>query len=442
MSFKKDFFWGAATAAYQIEGAYNEDGKGLNIWDEFCTTKGKIERFENGNAACDHYHRYKEDVKLMAEMGLKAYRFSISWARILPEGSGRINPKGIEFYNILIDELLKYNITPFVTLYHWDLPYVLHQKGGWLNPESTKWFEEYTTVVAKNFGDRVKNFITFNEPSVFMMLGYGDGTHAPGLTMNTKDILQVGHNIHMAHGKAVRVLREYVKDCKVGITVATQPKIPLTKDDEEMAYNAYFYSGLGGFAWAQSYWLDPIVFGHYPEQLLKEAGDLFPAFSAGDMELINEKIDFIGLNIYEAQYCGKGDCNLKQGYPHTELGWGTYDEALKWGVLHNWKRYNLPIIITENGISTHDWVHLDGKVHDSNRIDFLHRYLKGLKESTEMGCQVDGYFHWSLMDNFEWAKGYNPRFGLIYINYQTMERTMKDSAFWYKEVIQSNGENL
>ena len=239
MSLSKDFIWGAATASYQIEGAWNVDGKGSNIWDEFTHQKGKIKDGSTGDVACDHYNRYKEDIKLMAEMGLKAYRFSISWARILPEGIGKVNQKGIDFYNRLIDELLKYNITPLITLYHWDLPYALYLKGGWLNPESSQWFYEYAKVVKENFGDRVKNFITFNEPSVFVGCGYQGGMHAPGLQLGTKDLLKIGHNILLSHGKAVKVLRE-IPDAKIGITLATQPKIPVSPADEQSAYDAYF----------------------------------------------------------------------------------------------------------------------------------------------------------------------------------------------------------
>lgn len=440
MSLNKDFLWGAATASYQVEGAWNEDGKGLNIWDSFTHQDGKIEDKSTGDIACDHYHRYKEDVKLMSEMGLKSYRFSISWARILPEGTGTVNQKGIDFYNNLINELIKNNIVPFVTLYHWDLPYTLHLKGGWLNPESSSWFEEYTSVVAKYFGDRVKNFITFNEPSVFMGCGYMLGDHAPGIKFGNREMLQIGHNIHVAHGKAVKVLRQNVKDVKVGITLATQPKIPVTPADEKDAYDNYFYSGLGGFFWSVQYWMDPIMFGEYAPNLVKEAGDLFPSVTKEEMALINQKIDFLGLNIYEAQY--QGNYTRPRGTAHTELHWDTYPDALKWGLKLNYKRYGLPIFITENGLSCHDWKSLDGKVHDPNRIDFLHRYLKGLKAAAEDGVNVAGYFQWSFIDNFEWAKGYNPRFGMIFCDYETLERIPKDSAYWYKSVIESNGENL
>ena len=440
MSFKKDFIWGAATASYQIEGAWNLDGKGPNIWDEFTHQPGKILDNSTGDTACDHYHLYKQDVKMMAELGLKAYRFSISWSRILPNGTGKINQKGIDFYNNLIDELLKYNITPFVTLYHWDLPYELYLQGGWLNPQSSEWFREYSRIIAENFGDRVNNFITFNEPSVFMGCGYLQGSHAPGVQLGNKDLLRIGHNILLSHGKSVQELRKVNPNAQIGITLATQPKIPLSPKDEQAAYDAYFYEGLDGFFWGTNYWLDPIVFGKYPQKLLEEAGDMFPAFTNDDMKLINQKIDFIGLNIYEGQY--QGDYKRTPGTAHTELSWDVYPDALKWGVKLNYKRYNLPIYITENGLSTHDWVSLDGKVHDPNRIDFLHRYLRGLKQAAEEGCEVGGYFQWSLMDNFEWAKGYNPRFGLVYVDYKTLERIPKDSAYWYKQTIESNGENL
>lgn len=440
MSFRNDFVWGAATASFQIEGAWNEDGKSPSIWDTFCEQPGKIEDKSDGTVACDHYHRYKEDVKLMSELGLKAYRFSIAWARIIPDGSGKINEKGLEFYSNLVDELLKYNITPYVTLYHWDLPYSLYLKGGWMNLESPLWFEEYTKAVAKKLGDRVKNYITFNEPSVFMGCGCFLGEHAPGLKLGTRDLLHMGHNIHLAHGRAVKVLRELVPDCNVGITLATMPAIPVSPKDEQTAYDQYFSCPREAFFWQDSYWADPIVFGKYPEELLKSCADIFPAFTDEDMKLISQPIDFLGQNIYQARYVG--EYKRAPGTPHTEIGWDTFDSALEWGVKHFYKRWKLPIYITENGLSCHDWISLDGKVHDPNRIDFLHRYLRGLKNAAESGCDVRGYFQWSLMDNFEWAKGYNPRFGMIFCDYTSQKRIPKDSAYWYKEVIETNGENL
>lgn len=440
MSFRKDFMWGAATASFQIEGAWNEDGKSPSIWDEFCHRGGKIEDNSTGDIACDHYHRYKEDVKLMAELGLKAYRFSIAWTRILPDGTGKINEKGLEFYSNLVDELLKYNITPYVTLYHWDLPYCLQLKGGWTNPESPLWFEEYTKVIVKCFGERVKNYITFNEPSVFMGCGCSQGAHAPGYQLSTRDLLHMGHNIHLAHGRAVKVIRELTPFAEVGITLASLPAIPVTEKDADAAYESHFSITREFFFWSDAYWADPIVLGHYPEKLLQETKDIFPSFTDEDMKLISQKIDFIGINIYQGHYTG--DYTRKPGTPHTEIGWDTFDSALEWGVKHFTKRYQIPIYITENGLSCHDWESLDGKVHDPNRIDFLHRYLRGLKTAAESGCDVRGYFQWSFMDNFEWAKGYNPRFGMVFCDYATQKRIPKDSAYWYKEVIEANGENL
>lgn len=440
MSFRKDFMWGAATASFQIEGAWNEDGKSPSIWDEFCHRGGKIEDNSTGDIACDHYHRYKEDVKLMAELGLKAYRFSIAWTRILPDGTGKINEKGLEFYSNLVDELLKYNITPYVTLYHWDLPYCLQLKGGWTNPESPLWFEEYTKVIVKCFGERVKNYITFNEPSVFMGCGCVQGVHAPGYQLSTRDLLHMGHNIHLAHGRAVKVIRELTPFAEVGITLASLPAIPVTEKDADAAYESHFSITREFFFWSDAYWADPIVLGHYPEKLLQETKDIFPSFTDEDMKLISQKIDFIGINIYQGHYTG--DYTRKPGTPHTEIGWDTFDSALEWGVKHFTKRYQIPIYITENGLSCHDWESLDGKVHDPNRIDFLHRYLRGLKTAAESGCDVRGYFQWSFMDNFEWAKGYNPRFGMVFCDYATQKRIPKDSAYWYKEVIEANGENL
>ena len=440
MGFRKDFLWGAATASFQIEGAWNEDGKSPSIWDVFCEEPGRIEDGSDGKIACDHYHRYKEDVKLMAELGLKAYRFSIAWPRVIPDGCGAVNEKGLEFYSNLVDELLKYNITPFVTLYHWDLPYVLQTKGGWLNPEISDWFEEYTRAVVAKFGDRVKNYITFNEPSVFLGCGHISASHAPGFKYGTRELLLAGHNVHVAHGKAVRAIRELAPDAKVGITLATMPRIPNGDMDAATAYDIYFSCHKPYFIWSDSYWADPIVFGKYPEDLVNECKDIFPKVTDEDMKLISQKIDFIGENIYQGRY-EDGYCRPR-GTPHTEIGWDTYDRALEWGVKHFTKRFGLPIYITENGISCHDWESLDGKVHDPNRIDFLHRYLRGLKAAAEDGCDVRGYFQWSFMDNFEWAKGYNPRFGMVFCDYNTLKRIPKDSAYWYKEVIETNGENL
>jgi len=449
MGFCKDFAWGSATAAYQIEGAWNEDGKVMSVWDAFCHDGNHIKNGNTGDIACDHYHRYKEDVKMMADFGLNSYRFSIAWSRILTfeatEDGGFVfneNPKGIAFYNSLIDELVAHNITPYVTLYHWDLPFPLCQRGGWLNKSCTDWFEFYARTVAKHFGDRIKHYITFNEPSVFVGLGYLEGIHAPGYKFDKRDIIHIGYHVHLAHGKAVRAIRELVKDAKIGITFATQPVLPESEraEDVEAARQEYFLCNRENVQWSESFWCDPIVKGAYPERLLKESPDFVGSIKKEDMEIIQSKIDFIGLNIYQGRLLKPELRPL--GVAHTDVGWDITPSALYWGTKFFYERYNLPLYITENGMACHDAVSLDGKVHDPNRIDYLHRYLLGLKKACDSGIDVRGYFQWSLMDNFEWAEGFNPRFGMIYCDYATQKRIPKDSAYWYKSVAESNGECL
>lgn len=447
MSFRKDFVWGAATASYQIEGAFDEDGKRRNIWDEFTHAEGKISDKSTGDIACDHYHRYKEDVKLMAELGIKAYRFSVSWSRILPDGTGKVNQKGIDFYNDLINELLKYGIEPYITLYHWDLPYALHLKGGWLNDDISDYFEQYTAIAAKSFGDRVKNFITFNEAQVFVGCGYLEGCHAPGYRLPDKELLHICHNVLKAHGKAVRALRENVDNVRIGFTSASSPLVPVSDSDIEAARSAYFSSGRGNFIFSNAFWHDAIVLGKYPENVVNAYGDDFPAYN-DDMELISSPIDFIGLNIYTGAYAKANKDGYAErldtvpGHPHTAIGWDIVPETLYWGTKFFYDRYGLPIFITENGMSAHDCISLDGKVHDPNRIDYLNRYLLELKRSAEDGTDIRGYFQWSLLDNFEWAKGYSERFGMIYTDYPTQKRVIKDSGYWYKNIIETNGEEL
>lgn len=448
MGFKKDFAWGAATASYQIEGGAFEDGRGASVWDEFSHTEGKVFQGHTGDVACDHYHRFREDVKLMSELGIKAYRFSLSWSRLIPDGTGAVNPKGVEFYSALIDELLKYGIEPYITLYHWDLPYALHCKGGWLNDDISDYFEEYTRLAAEKFGGRVKNFITFNEPQVFVGCGYLEGKHAPGYSLNTKELLHIGHNVLKAHGKAVRVLREKIPGVKIGFVCATGPNCPQTDKDIDAVREAYFYCGKKHFVFSQAYWVDPIVFGRYPQNILDECADIMPKVTDEDMKLIGQPIDFLGLNIYVGSIMtSDGNGNAEPvpqtvGFPRTAIHWEVIPPALYWGPRYNYERYKLPIFITENGMSAHDVISLDGKVHDPNRIDFLNRYLLELRRAADDGVDIGGYFQWSLMDNFEWSDGYNERFGIIYVDYPTGNRTPKDSAYWYKKIIESNGEAL
>ncbi len=449
MAFKKDFVWGAATAAYQIEGAWNEDGKGENVWDVFSHEPGNVEQGHTGDIACDHCHRYKEDVKLMKELGIKAYRFSISWSRLIPNGIGELNSKGVEFYKNLIDELLANGIEPYVTLFHWDYPYALHKKGGWLNDESVKWFADYAAKVSELFSDRVKNFITFNEPQCFIGAGYMTGEHAPGYKVMYKDIFQMCHNVLKAHGAAVIALRENAKQpIKVGYAPTGTTCYPASEsaEDIEAARKKMFECPPlnRGLMWNVSWWSDPVILGKYPEDGLRMYKDFLPEITDEDMRLINQPLDFYGNNIYNGQEI-RADENgnpqnvtRKVGHGKTAIQWPITPEALRWGPRFYYERYKLPFYITENGMSAHDVVSLDSKVHDPNRIDFLNRYLNELEKATDDSVDVRGYFQWSLMDNFEWAKGYTDRFGLVYVDYETQERTPKDSYYWYKNWIEEH----
>ena len=451
MAFNKDFIWGAATAAYQIEGAWNEDGKGENVWDVFSHEYEHVFEGHTGDIACDHYHRYKEDVQLMKELGINAYRFSISWSRIIPDGIGEINPKGVEFYSNLIDELIANGIEPYVTLFHWDYPYALHKKGGWLNDDSVGWFAQYAAKISQLFSDRVKNFITFNEPQCFIGAGYMTGEHAPGYKVMYKDILQMCHNVLKAHGAAVIALRENAKqEIKVGYAPTGTSCYPASDrlEDIEAARKKMFECAplCRGLMWNVSWWSDPVILGKYPEDGLKMYRDYLPEITEEDMRLINQPLDFYANNIYNGQEI-RADENgnpqrvgHKVGLAKTAIQWPITPEALRWGPRFYYERYKLPFYITENGMSAHDVVSLDGKVHDPNRIDFLNRYLLELEKATDDGVDVRGYFQWSLIDNFEWAKGYNDRFGLIYVDYETQKRTPKDSYYWYKNWIEEHSK--
>lgn len=448
--FSDDFLWGAATASYQIEGAWNEDGKGKSIWDEYCEKDGAIRNGDSGKIACDHYHRYKEDIAIMKKIGIKAYRFSVSWPRILPDGTGEVNQKGIDFYNDLIDELIKNGIEPVMTIYHWDLPLELHYKGGWLNPEIADWFSEFAKVIAENYTDRVKKIITINEPLCIISCGYG-GIHAPGLVLTGKERVKASHNLLMAHGKAVKTLRKYgSKDIKIGIAPCFGNSYPYDEnnpDDIKAARDGMFETRpQDTIQWISraSWWLDPVIKGTYPIKDERDK-DILPCGYEKDMELISQPLDFICFNLYEGvpfTVDEKGErtpVKFASGHPRTSINWKITPDAIKWTAKFLYERYKLPIYVSENGMACHDSVSLDGKVHDSNRIDYIHRYLLKLKEAIDEGADVKGYFVWSLMDNFEWAEGYNERFGIVYVNYQTQERIIKDSGYWYSKVIEQNG---
>ncbi len=451
MSFSKDFIWGAATSSYQIEGGVFEDGKGRSIWDDFVRQKGRIADGSTGDVACDHYHRFREDAALMAEMGIRHYRFSISWARILPEGTGRIEKRGLQFYSDLVDCLLEYGIRPYVTLYHWDLPTALHRRGAWLNDEMPEWFAEYTRAVAEALGDRVKDFFTINEPQCVIGCGYVGCQQAPGVRYDIADIVPMCHNLLKAHGRAVQVLREVIPDVRVGFTACGTVPVPATEDsaDIEAARQAYFrVSGdPEALAWSASWFSDPVCLGRYPEDGLRHFGQYLPAGWEQDMALIHQPLDFFGQNIYYGDRVRAGEKGPEvlphpQGYPRTAVQWAIVPEVLYWGPRFFHERYGLPILISENGMSCHDAVSLDGAVHDPNRIDFLHRYLVQLRRAAQDHVAVAGYFCWSLLDNFEWGLGYNERFGIVYVDFQTQQRIIKDSGRWYAGVIESNGEKL
>lgn len=454
MSFRKDFVWGAATASYQVEGAAYEDGKGLNIWDVFCKEDGHVYEHHTGDVACDQYHRYKEDVAIMKELGLKAYRFSVNWARILPEGTGKVNEKGLAYYDNLVNCLIKNGIEPYMTLYHWDLPYALHQKGGWLNPQSPEWFYEYAKLMAAHFSDRVSHFFTFNEPQCTVGLGYVTGEHAPGLKVGPYDYFSIWHNVLKAHGRGVQAIREAaVRPVEIGMAPCGALYYPATdsKEDIEAARKANFSlpeADIRAVSWDVAFCADPVFLGQYPEDIMKSFGQYFPKNAEKDLELISQPLDFYGQNMYNAVPVRADEngnpvrVDRYPGFPKTAIQWPVTPEVLYWAPKFLYERYQKPFYVTENGMSSHDWVSLDGKVHDASRVDFMHRYLREFKKAAADGVDLRGYFAWSLMDNFEWAYGYSERFGMVYVDYQTQKRTVKDSGLFYKNVIASNGEIL
>ena len=448
MQFSNDFLWGAASASYQIEGAYLEDGKGENIWDAYCQESGHVAHGENGNVACDHYHLFREDVKMMQKMGIKNYRFSISWTRILPDGTGVVNQKGIQFYSDLVDALLEAGITPMVTLFHWDYPYALHQKGGWLNPDSSDWFADYAKIVVDALSDRVTYWMTINEPQVFIGCGYAIGKFAPFQKLPARDLAQMSHNVLLAHGKTVKMIRECAKKApKIGFAFSTPCTTPTDNSPLaiEIARQKSFAFTRERFAFETAWWADPIFLGDYPQDAYSVLKSDMPNIKEGDMELISQPVDFYGVNIYYSQAQENPNAYVENDYmgcPRTQMGWPVTPEALYWGPKFLFERYGKPILISENGMASHDWVQLDGKVHDPGRIDYMKRYLRELHRAMQDGTEVMGYMYWSIMDNFEWADGYDKRFGLVYVDYRTQERTIKDSGYFYQTVIETNGETI
>lgn len=455
MTFPADFLWGAATSAYQIEGAADEDSKGSSIWDRFGHEPGKIYNDENGDVACDHYHRWQDDIALMGQIGLRAYRFSVSWPRILPEGTGAVNARGLDFYDRLVDGLLAAGIAPFLTLFHWDLPDALHCRGGWLNRNSADWFAEYAGVVADRLSDRVSHWLTFNEPTVFMTLGYVVGSHAPGVRTALPDVLQASHHVLLAHGQAVQAIRARVRrPVRIGLPADGGVFLPASDSAADVEAACQMTFGIiEPTTWATTWWRDPMVFGTYPENGLRVFRAVLPTIREGDMATIRQPLDFLAANLYSARSVRAVPTDpggysqlvpIPPGFPPTlaEFGWYLTPDTLYWGPKLLWERYRLPIVITENGLANADWPSLDGHVHDPQRIDFTRRYLLALERAIGEGVPVHGYFHWSLMDNLEWHCGTRYRFGLIHVDYRTQQRVLKDSAYWYRDVIASDGMSL
>ena len=436
--FPDDFLWGAATAAYQIEGSPTASGKGESIWDRFCRIPGVIANGDTGDVACDHYRLWREDVALMKELGLDAYRFSISWPRIFPEGRGRVNEAGLDFYDRLTDALLDAGIVPFVTLYHWDLPQALQDRGGWADRDVAPYFAAYATAVAERLSDRVKHWITINEPAVMAFNGHLWGDHAPGMR-SLRLSTAAAHNTLRAHGMAVQALRAAAPGSKAGITLNLYAVHPANDslEDEEAARLAD--------SWHNRWFLDPLFEGRYPDdisQLLDTSG---PNVQEGDMATIRQPLDFLGVNYYSRSVVRHSDRvawfkdgklpfeTIKlDGREYTEMGWEVYPDGLRELLERVHRDYPVEAYyVTENGAAFHDTVTAEGEVHDTRRQAYLEGHFEAASRAISAGVPLKGYFIWSLLDNFEWALGYSRRFGLIYVDYKTQERIWKDSAKWY-----------
>jgi beta-glucosidase len=436
-SIRKDFVWGASTSSYQIEGAAAADGRGLSIWDVFSHQSGAVANGDTGDVACDHYHRWPEDVALMREMGLKAYRFSTAWPRILPEGTGKPNEAGLAFYDRLIDRLLKSGIEPWICLYHWDLPQALQERGGWENRDIRNWYSDYVSIVAHRYGDRVRRFATFNEPSVFSLFGYLFGWQAPGIR-DLAAYLKVIHNVNLSHGAAVDVLRGTVHRASIGAIHNLQPCVAL-HDTEADRQAALMLDNCWNRAFPESQLL-----GTYPELL---SGLLEPYIQVGDMASICRPVDWFGINHYSPIYAraepkaplGLAWADAPKDAAKTQIGWPVKPEAFKAVLLNAHQTFRLPIYVLENGCGETDKPDASGHVDDRNRIEYLTRYVSAMREAIAEGADVRGYFVWSLLDNFEWGSGYSQRFGLVHVDYATQKRTPKASAGWYKNLIKTSG---
>jgi beta-glucosidase len=438
--FPPGFIWGAATAAYQIEGAWNADQKGESIWDRFSHTPGKIENGDTGDIACDHYHRSQEDIKLMKEIGLQAYRFSISWPRLFPEGRGLPNQAGIDFYSKLVDNLLENGIEPYLTLYHWDLPQTLQDLGGWPARSTAEAFVEYARLVSQRLGDRVHNWITLNEPYVSAWVGYMEGRHAPG-HQDVDEMLAAAHHLLLAHGWSVPVIRENAPDAQVGIVLNLSGMVPASSSYADRAA-ARIWDGM-----VNRWYLDPLAARGYPLDVVQHFDRPMDFILENDLAAIAKPVDFLGVNYYTRWVVRSEVVPEEENEPRTvfvnpnptEMGWEVYPEGLYeiLGRIHFDYNFNR-IYITENGAAYPDVINSQGQVEDPLRIAYLNEHLKSVSKAIAVGIPVKGYFAWSLVDNFEWAHGYSMRFGLIYVDYETQKRILKSSAEWYQTVINSN----
>lgn len=443
VTFPKDFVWGCATASYQIEGAAFEGGKGESIWDRFSSIPGNVRDGATGLVACDHYHRFREDVALMKKMGLKAYRFSISWPRIMPKGIGELSEQGLAFYGALLDELHAAGIEPYVTLYHWDLPQALQDLGGWVNPAIAGYFLEYCKVVMNRFGGKVRQWITLNEPFCVSHLGYAAGVFAPGVR-DVSASLKASYNLYVAHGLVVKFFREAGLPGRIGIALNLMGRRPAT--DSQADADATLRSDGQLNRW----FLAPLFRGNYPQDMMdwyRKKGVALPEMKPEELRLMSQPLDFLGINYYNLSYIRHepGNWPLEAveknpaHIPTNDREWPVTEEGLTEMLLRLSTEYGAKhILITENGASFHDLVTLEGRVEDGARKEYLRRHLLATRRAMDAGAPVEGYLLWSFCDNFEWADGYGCRFGIVHVDFDTLQRTVKDSGLWYSRVIQAN----
>ena len=456
MSFPADFIWGAATSSYQIEGAAQEDGRGISIWDTFSKTPGKVAHGDTGDVANDHYHRYPQDIALMKDLGLQGYRFSFAWPRMFPLGDGVREERGFDFYDRLIDSVLEAGIEPLATLYHWDLPQALEDRGGWVHRDIVSRFADYSTAVVEHFGDRVKKFTPINEPWVVAWLGHGVGIHAPGIKDRASAFAAAHHTV-LAHAASTNAMRAVRSDILTGPVLNQANYVPDDVNDPFQVHTAEVLDAV-----QNRFWMDAFMYGRYPEILLKEFGEeLNAVIQEGDLQAATIKNDFIGINFYFDSRVGAEVKGLDQWHsisslfgaasdetpsgPLTDMGWPLTPEGLE-NLLVRWHKEHgdkLPdLYVTENGVAYGDGPDSEGRIRDLRRIDYLRTHLKAVSKAIDQGAPVKGYYQWSLMDNFEWALGYEKRFGIIYVDFDTQERIIKDSGYWYRDQIRNNGAEI